>query len=68
MLHVLASSARTDLLIRTATSASAGAVSTPNSSECDEGVTIHADPTVVAVADESVQSSPSAKEAPKEVK
>ncbi|KAM4057035.1 RNA recognition motif domain-containing protein [Hirsutella rhossiliensis] len=34
------------------------AVSTPNSSECDEGVTIHADPTVVAAADESVQTSP----------
>ncbi|KAJ6447054.1 sporulation-specific protein [Purpureocillium lavendulum] len=34
-------------------------VSTPNSSECDEGVTIHADPTVAAaVADESVHSSP----------
>ncbi|KND88757.1 Sporulation-specific protein 5 [Tolypocladium ophioglossoides CBS 100239] len=52
-------------LSETATSASADAVSTPNSSECDEGVTIHADPTVVAVTDESVQPSPSAKEAPK---
>lgn len=35
-------------------------VSTPNSSECDEGVTVHADPTVAtAVADESVQMSAS---------
>ena len=35
-------------------------VSTPNSSECDEGVTIHADPTAAAAAaDEGVQTSPS---------
>ncbi|PHH80783.1 hypothetical protein CDD82_1511 [Ophiocordyceps australis] len=48
----------------TATSTSTdAAVSTPNSSECDEGVTIQADSTVVAVAvaGESVQASPSGK-------
>ncbi|KJZ77919.1 hypothetical protein HIM_02556 [Hirsutella minnesotensis 3608] len=50
-------------LSEAATSESAdAAVSTPNSSECDEGVTIHADPTiVVAAAVESVHRSPSAK-------
>ncbi|KAK5998666.1 Sporulation-specific protein 5 [Cladobotryum mycophilum] len=41
-------------------------ISTPTSSECDEGVTIHADPNVVvAVGNENLQSSPSIK---KEVK
>ncbi|KYK59262.1 RNA binding protein MSSP-2 [Drechmeria coniospora] len=54
----------------TATSSSTdAAVSTPNSSEYDEGITIHADPTAVAVAVESVQLSPSAKkDASKEIK
>lgn len=36
------------------------AVSSPNSSECDEGVTIHADPAVEAVDTLSGVSSPSA--------
>lgn len=70
MLHVSASSVHTDLLFRTATSSSTdAAVSTPNSSEYDEGITIHADPAAVAVTVESVQLSPSAKQdAQKETK
>ncbi|GJN69535.1 hypothetical protein PLIIFM63780_000273 [Purpureocillium lilacinum] len=45
-------------------------VSTPISSECDEGVTVHADPTVAtAVAEESVQAlPPSTKDSLKEEK
>jgi len=71
MLRVSVSSARTDLLIRTVLSSSSDAnVSTPISSECDEGVTVHADPTVAtAVAEESVQAlPPSTKDSLKEEK
>lgn len=58
LLHVV-SSALSNYYTRTATvSSTDGAISTPSSSECDEGVTIHADPVIVAVGSKSLQSSP----------
>lgn len=55
-----------DSFARATTSADA-TISTPTTSECDESVTIRAEPaTVVATGKENVQPSPSAmKEAPK---
>lgn len=50
-----------------ATTSADATISTPTTSECDESVTIRADPAVVAAAGkENIQQSPSAKkEAPK---
>lgn len=61
MLQGLAFLQNSNIFTRTATSTDA-TISTPTSSECDESVTIHADPAnVVAAGKENLSSSPSAK-------